>query len=542
MNRSRRAVILAVALAFAALCVAEAGTIIDLTDFPNPARLTIDGGASQDYAGSAIAAADLNGDGAADIIIGAPSADPGGRLSAGTVYVVYGGPNISGNVFLTTTTFTGPRLSGKASLDQFGESLAVGDFNGDGVADLAVGASFSLSSKGTVYLFFGRVGSFSSVDLASQQAPLTVTGAQAEDRAGGAIALGDLDGDGLDELIIGARRASPSGRASAGQVHIIRGSRTFSGTVDLATSPGIVIKGPTAGEEFGSSLATGDVDGDGKDDLLIGAQFASPSGRSKAGAAYLVKGRSPLVNIDLASQPADLKIIGAAANDYLGNAVALGDLDGNNRADLVLGANGRLTSRGAAYGLLWGSSGLTGTVDLASQTPWAVLEGANSFDDLGGAVGTGDLDLDGAADLLAGASRADPSPSRQNFGILYGLAGVRTTVQHSPLAVATPDLEVWGANPGDRTAAAFAVADITKDAKPDLIIAAPRADSFLGVQAGRIYLLAGPCVLRPPPPPTRTPTRTRTPTPTVTPTKTPTPTPRFFYVPLLMKKAATAHR
>ena len=175
-----------VALSVPATSVSALGTVIDLANFPSPARLEVYGGAAQDQAGSAVAAGDLNGDGVADLVIGARYADPGGRTSAGEVYAIYGGSSASGWVSLDSS-FTGVRWQGAAAMDQFGEALATGDFNGDNIDDLAVGASWATPGgrvdAGTVYVFFGQPGPLPSLDLSSQSAPLTLWGA-AGDRAG----------------------------------------------------------------------------------------------------------------------------------------------------------------------------------------------------------------------------------------------------------------------------------------------------------------------------------------------------------------------
>ena len=139
---------LPVALALMALvfsAAASTATIIDLGGFPSPVRLQAEGGAALDQAGGAVALADLNGNGAADLVVAARYADPRGRTNAGQVFVVYGGANVQGSVFLTDA-YAGPALRGAVAHDQFGEALAVGDFNGDGRDDLAVGASWAAAA------------------------------------------------------------------------------------------------------------------------------------------------------------------------------------------------------------------------------------------------------------------------------------------------------------------------------------------------------------------------------------------------------------
>ncbi len=283
------------------------------------------------------------------------------------------------------------------------------------------------------------------------------------------------------------------------------------------------IEAALAGSEFGGALAAAEVDADGKADLLIGAPYASPSGRNGAGAVYLLPGRSPLAPVNLAAQPAALTVIGAKAGDDLGAAVALGDLTSDGKRDLVLGAptatRAGQTSAGAAYVLAWRAD-LPPTLDLAAVTPELLLEGATSYDKLGAAVGAVDLNGDGRSDLLAGVPNGD-APGRPQSGLLLGLQGQPT----GPLVAQAnvPDLTIYGAFAGDRTGITLAGADVTGDGRLDLILAAPRADSFSGTDAGRIYVLAGP-IGPPPPPPTRTPTTTSTRTPTGTPTATGTPT------------------
>lgn len=503
------------ALAFGATL--SATTIIDLAGYPSPVRLQAEGGTAQDQAGGAVALADLDGDGIDDLVIGARYADPRGRVNAGQVFVVYGGPNVQGTVFLSDT-YAGPTVRGAAPLDQLGEALAAGDFDGNGRDDLAVGASWvdaaGRADAGAVYLFLGAGSGFPSIDLASQAAPVTVLGAAASQRCGSAVVLADLDGDGRDELIIGCPRAGQAGR-----VHVVAGTAAPGSTIDLAASgASSAIDGSLSGGEFGAALAAGDVNHDGKEDLLAGAPYASPAGRNIAGAAYLILGRSPFGSVAAIGQAAEVTILGAAAGDTLGSAVAAGDLSGDSRFELLLGAPGSspggATGAGAAYTLMLPGS-FPAQIDLAAAPAALTLAGSASYDKLGTSVAAADLDRDGRADMLAGAPNGDP-PGRPQAGLLLAVSGVRAAGRHAT----DPDLILYGAGSSDRAASSLALGDFTADGALDLVVGAPRSDSVLGLDAGSVYVAPGPFRLLPPPPPT------------------PTVTPHQYYLPLLIKQGA----
>ena len=176
-----------------------------------------------------------------------------------------------------------------------------------------------------------------------------VEGLAANDYLGGSVSTaGDLNGDGKADLVLGAYYAAPGGRTSAGTAYIIFGQASgFSAAFNLTTlngSNGFKVEGLAADDRLGSSVSTaGDLNGDGKADLVLGAYHADPGGRTDAGTAYIIFGQASgfpaAFNLTTLNGSNGFKVEGLAANDYLGTSVSTaGDLNGDGKADLVLGA------------------------------------------------------------------------------------------------------------------------------------------------------------------------------------------------------------
>ncbi|MGH8003201.1 MAG: integrin alpha, partial [Limisphaerales bacterium] len=338
------------------------------------------GDSAGDYLGAAVAeAGDVDGDGIADFIIGANGASPGGRIQTGTAYVYSGA---TGLLLI--------QIEGVASGDRFGWSVAgAGDVNGDGRTDFIIGAPFAdpggRSNAGSAYLFSGATGSLL----------FEKNGTAARDFFGSSVALaGDVDGDGSTDFIIGAYAAAPGGRSYAGSAYL------YSGTT------GLVIfekNGTAASDELGFSVAgAGDMDGDGKADFIIGARFASPGGSFRAGSAYVYSGATGSLLFEKN---------GTAARDFFGSSVALaGDVDGDGKTDVVIGAPGELFS--LALGSAYVYSGATGLLLFQKVGPGL---GAN----LGISVdGAGDVNGDGNSDIIISAPYASPG-GLGNAGSVY---------------------------------------------------------------------------------------------------------------------------
>jgi hypothetical protein len=228
------------------------------------------------------------------------------------------------------------------------------------------------------------------------------------------VATGDVNGDGIPDLIVGSPGASPGGRSGAGQVAVVFGTRSgFPSTIGLSGLSGVqgfVLQGGASGDAAGSALAVGDVNGDGIGDLVIGAPGASPSSRSGAGEVAVVYGSGGGFPSSLDPSTLDggpgFVLQGGASGDAAGSAVAVGDVNGDDIGDLVIGSPGASPGGHAGAGeaaVVFGrADGLLVSFDLAtlSGADGFVFDGADDGDAVGSSVASGDLN----AELLTCAS------------------------------------------------------------------------------------------------------------------------------------------
>jgi hypothetical protein len=337
--------------------------------------------------------------------------DPGANGSAGAVYIYFGSAQMDSTPGLV--------LNGEAAGDLFGASLAgLGDFDGDGFGDLAVGAPARSSGVGALYLFRGGA-------APSNNAALTIAGAAPGELFGSAVvALSDIDGDGRTDYAAGA----PGAASGLGVVRVFR-----TGT------PLVVLNDPVAssayGERprFGSVLAAGlDLNGDGRGDLVVGAPGASMS----QGAAYVYRGSGTSFD------PTPTTLHGAAAGDRFGSALALGTFRAFPTVDLVVGAPGVDEGRGAATLFFGGPS--------FDAIPDGSVNGLNPDDQLGYSVGAAKLFAYAAGQqLLIGAPAADVLASGGGLAESY-VTPPATSVEQVALLVQS-DGETLG--PGGYTTA-----------------------------------------------------------------------------------------
>ena len=389
---------------------------------PVPA-FAFDGPPAGAMAGTSVAGAgDVNADGLADILVGAPFAGRRGRAFSGSAYVVFGKRTAS-RVNLNHLGSNGFRIDGPRREATAGTRLAgPGDVDGDGRADVVV--SMGLVQRATVYVVRGTR-STAAVDLRQLgRRGYTIRGSRRQRDVGAAVSgAGDFNGDGIADIAVGAPQSNAGRRYMGGVAYVVFGGPSRRPVrLDRLGRRGVQIDGEHEFANSGEALAPlGDVNGDGRGELLVGATQVSAAGRQYAGAAYVVFGRADAGRIDLRQPGAGgYRILGAGGDEQAraGWSVAgLNDVNGDGRRDILVGAPG--TSRrcspeeGAAY-VVYGKADAT-PVDLADLGAGGyAFIGARPDANVGVEVAAvGDWNGDGRGDALVMGADFDGSRDRR---------------------------------------------------------------------------------------------------------------------------------
>lgn len=408
---------------------------------------------------------DINGDGYPDVAAGGWKYNPAAAVQTGRAYVFYGGP---AGIASIGAGSAGAYITGEAANNNFSRNIAMGDFNGDGFADLAVAAYGYASSQGRVYIFNGSAGAGITGNLTAASASRIITGNVASDSFGSVIITGNANNDGYTDLIVGANGYT----ASTGRVYAFYGGAGGI-TQTTAATASVTITGE-ASSQFGGSLALGDFNNDGFGDLAVGAPFYSAS----AGRAYIFYGSGPGLPGGTAGMVT--AIATGTLTDAYGGSIAAGDINADGATDLVVGAYGFSSNSGKAY-VYYGVTG-SGIALSNGGVAGANFVGTNASAFFTTSVAIADVNADGFGDLMVGSYGCTVNPAGCAY-IFYGQGSVWTS---GPATLA--GYQATGTTGGDNFGRAVGATDANGDGYPDFMVGANLRNSGITSQgAGYIF-------------------------------------------------------
>ncbi|MDX1958261.1 MAG: FG-GAP-like repeat-containing protein [Leptospiraceae bacterium] len=397
---------------------------------------------------------DINGDGYPDLVIANQAGTP-------SVFIFYSSVN---GITATSSNNANSTITGTG---EFGTSIALGDINGDGYADLAIGAP--VTTNGNVYIFHstGATGISSGT---TANAFTNISGASAGNRFGQSVALGDVTNDGYSDLAVSATQF---GGSTEGSIYLFHSTSNSSITATSASSANITITGVGVNDRIGTNLCFGDFNGDEKLDLVVAAENYS----SNLGRVFIFHNSGSGLTSGTAAI-ASTTITGSSNNKF-GRAITAIDINGDGFTDLISGSELSPADGNVRIFISPGSTGITVNNPTLANTTIAGFTTSR----LGRSLSSGDLNSDGFGDIIAGG---DTYSSGGNFGIgIVAMSQGSTGITITSFASANKIFHETTASQFGQTAS---VLDFNGDGYQDIVFTGGTNNSGLTNQ-GAAYLM-----------------------------------------------------
>jgi type II secretory pathway pseudopilin PulG len=429
--------------------------------------------------GGATAAGDINGDGCDDLIIGGAYANS----YAGYTYVIFSSPTgISTPIDMTSVNGTnGFRLDGSAS-SYSGNSLSTADINNDGYDDIILGAMNANGGAGYTYVIFGKSGAWSATNslatLADGTTGFRLDGTIANDFSGGQLATGDINNDGFQDIVIGAHYADNNGTYSGSAYVVFGKAGGWSATTALSGlngTTGFRLDGAMANQYFGSGVASGDVNNDGFDDILVRAPLGNYSVNDFT---YVVFGKAGSWSASAIVSTLTDGTTGFAIDLGVRNSggyVNSGDINGDGYADITMGH----TMSGNQYVVFGKASGWSSNNAIAS-----LANGTNGFALTGASVSQfatsfpaefGDINDDGFEDIILGSAA---NTSAGSTFVVFGKASGWAATSDVATLNGSNGFRLNGTGNYKATSTNFATGDFDGDGISDFVVGASPSAAF----------------------------------------------------------------